>query len=196
MLAAIQDRRSIRKYKSAPVPRKMIEEIIQAGILAPSAKNRQPWRFIAVSGESKKSALSAMRKGIEREKDIPLLPESRQYISGAENTLSIMEQAPVVIFIINSLGTNIRTPQTPEERIFELANVQSLGAAIENMSLAAVELGLGSLWICDTYFAYDELNQWLNVPGELLAAFAVGYSDEAPPTRPRKFLDDVMEWRE
>ena len=62
------------------------------------------------------------------------------------------------------------------------------------MTLTATELGLGSLWICDTYFAYEELNDWLKQEGELLAALAVGYADEAPKARPRKAREEVVEW--
>lgn len=46
MLDAIAARRSIRKFKNTPVPRHIIEEIIKAGALAPSSKNRQPWHFV------------------------------------------------------------------------------------------------------------------------------------------------------
>ena len=73
-----------------------------------------------------------------------------------------MEQAPVVIFVVNPLGISIHRTLNAEERIYEICNAQSIGAAMENMTLTATELGLGSLWICDTYFAYDELNHWLN----------------------------------
>ncbi len=66
---------------------------------------------------------------------------------------------------------------------------------MENMTLTATELGLGSLWICDTYFAYDELNRWLNVDGELIAAMTIGYADETPSARPRKKLEDIVSWR-
>ncbi len=64
------------------------------------------------------------------------------------------------------------------------------------MSLTAVELGLGSLWICDIYFAYKELSEWLNTKGELLAALAVGYADETPQARLRNSLNDIVEWRD
>ena len=64
----------------------------------------------------------------------------------------------------------------------------------ENMSLTAVEKGLGSLWICDTYFAQQELCTWLG--GELAAAFALGYADEEPAARPRKSWSETVEWRE
>ena len=196
MLSAIINRRSIRNYKRADVPRHMIDEILQSGILAPSSKNRQPWKFIVVTGNAKKDMLAAMGKGLIREKEFPLLPESAQYLNSAEYTLKIMDQAPVVIFIINSLGLDIYSSIKPEERIYEICNAQSIGAAIENMALTASELGLGSLWICDTYFAYRELSDWLNVEGELFAAMTVGYADEDPHARPRKRLDDILEWRD
>lgn len=131
-----------------------------------------------------------------RERARPLLPESAQYLSGAENTLKIMEQAPVVIFVANPLGADIHSSLKPEERIYEICNAQSIGAAIENMTLTAAELGLGSLWICDTYFAYKELFDWLQTDGELFAAMAVGYANEDSPARPRKNMDAVVEWRE
>ena len=62
-----------------------------------------------------------------------------------------------------------------------------------NMTLAATELGLGSLWICDTYFAYQELCSWAG--GELAAVMALGYPDEEPGPRPRKRLEEAAEWR-
>lgn len=196
MITAISARRSIRKYKSIPVRRELIEEVLQAGMLAPSSKNRQPWRFIVASGRAKEALLGAMRKGIEREKNgEALLPGSKRYISGAEHTLEIMEQAPVAIFVMNLLGEGLYRPLSPEERVYEICNAQSVGAAIENMALAAADLGLGSLWICDTYFAYNELMACLDTRGELVAALALGYADEAPGQRPRKALADAVEWR-
>ncbi len=177
MISAIIDRRSIRKYKSKDVPRYMIEEILQSGILAPSSKNRQPWKFIIVSGTSKNDMLAVMNKGLKREQECPLLPQSIRYLNGAENTLKIMDQAPVIIFIVNSLGIDIHSSLDSEERIYEICNAQSIGVAIENMTLTATELGLGSLWICDTYFAYDELREWLNVNGEIFGAYTSLYSD-------------------
>lgn len=196
MLEAIKNRRSIRKFKEEEVPRHMIEEIIQSGVLAPSAKNRQPWKFVVVSGNAKADMVSAMGNGLERERERPLLPNVSQYISGASYTLKIMEKAPVTIFIVNPVGVDIHSSLTEEEHIEELCNAQSIGAAIENMILTATELGLGSLWICDTYFAYDELQTYLNTEGELIAALTIGYADEAPNARPRKSMDEVVEWRD
>lgn len=195
MLPAITDRRSIRKYRDTPVKRQMVEEILRAGMLAPSSKNRQPWRFIVAEGRAKAQSLAAMERGLEREKKQPLLPQSAQHLEAARHTLRIMEQAPVVIFVVNPLGIGMNRSLTVEERVYELCNAQSIGAALENMSLTAFDLGLGSLWICDTYFAQEELMGWLGAEGELAAAMAVGYAAESPQTRPRKKLEDAVEWR-
>ena len=51
---AVKTRRSIRKYKNIPVPKELVERILQAGMMAPSSKNRQPWKFIVASGKTKK----------------------------------------------------------------------------------------------------------------------------------------------
>ena len=195
MIQSIKDRRSIRKYQNKDVPRNMIEEIIQAGMLAPSSKNRQPWEFVVVTDAAKADMLEAMQKGLEREKASPILPNSAKHIKAAEYTVSIMEQAPVVILIVNPLGMAIDKPITPEDRIYEICNAQSIGAAIENMTLTATELGLGSLWVCDTYFVYRELKDWLHTDRELFASLVVGYADVAPSARPRKPIDAAVIWR-
>lgn len=195
MLKAISKRRSIRKYKDIPVPQNLIEEILQAGMLAPSSKNRQPWRFVVVSGDGKTEMLSAMEQGLIREAKNPMLPDSSQHLSAARHTLDIMRQAPVTIFVVNALGIDLSCSIGTEKRIYEICNAQSIGAAIQNMTISATESGLGSLWICDTFFAHQELMDWLNTEGELFAAFTLGYADENPGARPRKDLSDVVEWR-
>lgn len=196
MISAIYDRRSIRKFSTKPVAREDILEIIQSGAKAPSSKNRQPWKYIVVQGKAKAEMLKVFRRGIEREeKDSALLPNCKQYIPAAKNTVAIMEEAPTIIFVLNSLGEDILSELTPEEHIAEICNVQSVGASIENMLLAATDKGIGSLWIGDIYFAYAELREWLSSDGQLIAAIAFGYPDESPIERPRKALDEIVQWR-
>ena len=66
---------------------------------------------------------------------------------------------------------------------------------LQRLNRMAQRLGLGSLWICDTYFAYDELKAWLGGAGELFAAMAIGYAAETPRSRPRRALENIVEWR-
>lgn len=196
MISAIYDRRSIRKFSDAPIPKEDMIEIIQSGIKAPSSKNRQPWKYIVVQGREKEEMLEVFRRGISREEnERALLPQSRQHISAAKYTVDIMVDAPVIVFVVNSLGKSILSELTPEERVYEICNIQSISASIQNMLLSATEKGIGSLWICDIYFAYSELCEWLNSEGQLVAAIAFGYPDESPGERPRKSLNDVVEWR-
>ncbi|MBS7009551.1 nitroreductase family protein [Anaerostipes sp.] len=195
MIDAISNRRSIRKFKQKEVPCHLIEEIIRSGIQAPSSKNRQPWRFTVVSGDSKAGMLSAMEQGLQREETAPLLPHSSAHLNGARCTLEIMRKAPVTIFITNALGLDLSLPLTEEDRIAELCNAQSIGAAVQNMTLTAADLGLGSLWICDIFFAYEELTEWLHTKDQLFAALTIGYADEAPDARPRNELHKITKWR-
>lgn len=196
MNESILKRRSIRRYQAAPVPQEAIREVLRAGMLAPSSKNRQPWKFIVVSGRPKEEMLLAMRRGLDRERNREsVLPQSRPFLGGAEFTWEIMRQAPVCIFVINTLGASLFDPITTEERVYEICNAQSIGAAMENMTLTATALGLGSLWICDIFFAYPELTDWLHTKGSLFAALALGYADEQPPARPRKEWEEAVEWR-
>lgn len=188
-------RRSIRKYAITPIPQNDIENIILAGMQAPSAKNRQPWQFVVVQGDSKNGMINAMKNGLAREIEEPKLPKSKKYIDGAKYTLGIMEQTPVTIFIINSLDNTKWIPGSWEDHVYEIVNVQSVGACIQNMLLAAIDLGYGSLWNCDIYFAYEEIAQWLNTSNQIVAAVSFGIPAEKPGARPRNALTDLVEWK-
>lgn len=63
------------------------------------------------------------------------------------------------------------------------------------MLLRATELGLGTLWIANTCFAYTDLVSAMVETGQLVGAVSLGYADEAPAARPRKKLEDVLEFR-
>lgn len=196
MIREIEARRSIRKFSSTDIPDDIILKIIEAGAKAPSAKNRQPWKFIIVKGDSKAGMLEAFQNGLKQEKPgNGILPNSKQHVAGAEYTMEIMRQAPVTIFVLNTEGKDLFQILTPEEKVYDIANIQSISAAIQNMLLAATEMGIGSLWICDVFFAYRELTGWLSENGEMIAAITLGYPLETPNERPRKKLLDILSWR-
>jgi len=50
---------------------------------------------------------------------------------------------------------------------------------------------LGSLWICDVFFAYDDFCAWLGEKGAMIAAVSLGYANESPSARPRKPASEV-----
>ena len=191
---SIYKRRSIRKYKCDMLEKEKIEKIIDAARVAPSGKNRQPWKFIVYGGEEKKNILSEMRKGIKRELKEPLFKDSKKLLPDADNTLRIMMNAPVVVFVINTNGKSPMESIDMDDRFSEICDTLSIGAAIENMLLMAQELGVGSLWIGNTCFAYRELVEYIGEEGQLIGAVAFGIADEEPEARPRKKLEDIVEY--
>lgn len=196
MIREIDNRRSIRKYKSDEVSREIIEDMIYSATLAPSAKNRQPWKFIVYQGKEKSELVDVMRQGICSEKiNHELMPEWAFAIPDAENTVRIMEEAPCLIAVLN---TNQKTPFASienENRIVEICDSLSIGAAVENMILTATEYGLGTLWIANTCFAYNDLIEFIGTDNQLTGIVAVGFAAETPDKRPRKRFDDIVEYR-
>jgi nitroreductase len=187
-LEAIAQRRSIRRFKSDPVPDEALQKILTAATQAPSSKNRQPWRFVVVSGEKHAEMVRIMRQGIANTTARGEDPGS------AEWTADVMEQAPLTVFVFNPHGLRPWLAHSIDQMFQALVNTQSIGAAIQNMLLAAQDLGLGSLWICDVFEAYDELCQWLGEPGQMVAAVSLGYPDESPAARSRKPVGKVARW--
>lgn len=185
---AIAFRRSIRKFQDKPIPAETLQAVLTAAIQAPSGKNRQPWRFIVVQGDRRAEMVRLMREGIEEAK-----AEGRP-IGSAEWTTNVMAQAPVTIFVMNPEGKPPWEPHSIDENFWDVVNIQSIGAAIQNMLLAAQDLGLGSLWICDVFSAYERLCEWLGEKGALIAAVSLGYPAESPAARPRKPINEVTRW--
>lgn len=192
MLEEIYSRRSIRKYTNEPISCSIIEKIIDAGRVAPSAKNRQPWKYLVYSGEAKVRLLSIMKKGIEMEEINPRLPLSVNGIPDAKNTFRIMENAPVVIVVLNTNGKSPFVQLDVDGRFAEMNDLLSIGASIENMLLKAEELNIGTLWIGNTCFAYQELMEYIGSTAELIGAIALGYKAETPAMRPRKKIEDII----
>jgi nitroreductase len=187
-LEAIEARRSIRAFKDDPIPAEALRTILKAATLAPSGKNRQPWRFVVVERDKRAEMVRVMRQGIKkmRSRGVPL--------GSSENSAAIMAQAPVTVFVFNAHGMHPWLTRSLEQMFEDLVNVQSVGAAIQNMLLTALELGIGSLWICDVFAAYDELCAWLGEECEMVAAVSFGYADENPGARPRMAVGDVARW--
>jgi nitroreductase len=189
-LDAIATRRSIRKFNDTLVPADALRCILMAGIQAPSGKNSQPWRFIVVQGEQRAEMVRVMRAGIAAAKERGENPGSSEW------SAMVMEHAPVTIFVINPQGLPPWVEHSMDQMFGDVVDIQSVGAAIQNMLLAAQDLGLGSLWICDVFYAYGELMQWLGETGELIAAVSVGYAEEHPAARARKPMEEVVRWIE
>ncbi len=90
--------------------------------------------------------------------------------------------SPLTIFVFNSNKTLLEIKQA---RVGNVVDVQSIGAAIQNMLLAACELGLGTLWICDVFYAYQELVTWLGETHQMIAVVSRVSRRKPGCSRPR-----------
>ncbi|MBK8046265.1 MAG: nitroreductase family protein [Anaerolineales bacterium] len=160
----MRERRSIRRYRDAPVPVEMIETLLAAAMWAPSAHNRQPWRFCVVTKPDAKDALSralAVRWGSDLAADgiDPAMIARRVSISHARLT-----GAPVLIIPAVSMEDMDVYPD-PQRSLAEWTMaVQSVALACQNLLLAAHDLGLGVGWLCAALFAPELVCAVLELP--------------------------------
>lgn len=164
VLSAIKTRRSFRKYKSTPVPKALINQVIEAGTYAASGKSQQPWRVIVVTNEAVKARLRHINA----------------QIMGASADADPFYGAPVYLIVI--------ADRTNPNAVYD--GTLMMG----NMMLAAHALGLGSCWINRAREEFDmpQWQAWLKelgIEGDYLgiAHLALGYPDGEPrPAKERK----------
>lgn len=183
-IRAINQRRSIRSFKSNLIPAETIERLLEIATKAPSAKNRQPWRFVVLQGNKKDKLVEIMTNTIKDYKKKAL------DFGSLELSTNSINQASTVILVFNAFS-NIEKDYNHHKL---LVDNQSIGAAIENMILAAEDIGLATLWICDIFYCDKEICSWLDRKEELAAAVAIGYRNQTPHQRPRKDWREVTEW--
>lgn len=187
----LYNRKSIRKFKDQEVPKEIIEKIIQAGLQAPSGKNRQNWRFYILRGEKKEEYLKYSQKswlGIKEVLKQRLKPSLYEF---TERFFYTLGGAPVVILCYSH--------NSPEERY--LTSVGSVYMAVENMNLAAVAEGLGGCTMGAPLEIKQEIDQFLGLSDEewyrrgeleLLCAYVLGWPDHDPPKAPRQLENRVI----
>ncbi|MGE5614570.1 MAG: nitroreductase family protein [Bacillota bacterium] len=162
VLDAIRERRSIRRYSPRMVEDEKLEKVLEAARLAPSANNRQSWKFVVVKDR-----------------------ETRQKLAEAAGAQAFVGQAPVVIV---GCGTDPDSVMKCGQHRYTV----DLSIATAYMILEACELGLGTCWIghFDENTVKDILGVPANV--RVVTMMPIGYPDEAPSPRPRKKLEEIV----
>lgn len=169
---AITKRKSIRQFQSRKIEDEKIQKIIEAGRLAPSAKNRQPWKFYLATGKVKDNIVALMKEWYEQN------TKKKTSVLGTANA---MDTAPMVILVFRGTTSG-----------FTRSDTLSIGGAIQTMLLTATELGLGSLWIADTTYVKKQISQLIGTNLTLYSAVALGYANENPEPRPRKTVEELL----
>ncbi|RLG44282.1 MAG: nitroreductase family protein [Thermoproteota archaeon] len=166
VMEAIFGRRSVRRFKTDPIPEEDLRKILEAAIRAPSAGNRQPWEFVVVRD-----------------------PNRKQEIARAALGQWFIAEAPVVIVVC---ANEERSASRYGDRGRKLYCIQDTAAATQNMLLAAYSMGYGTCWVG----AFDEgsVASIINAPRGVrpVAIIPIGIPAESPSDRGRIPLERVM----
>lgn len=197
VMAAIESRRSIRRYKDLPVEKEKVRRVLEAACMAPSASNSQPWDFIVIDDPDMAQRvaslfLSAYRKVYQEV--VPLSGDALEQRLG-EREAGVFQKVPVYVVVCLNQG-RCGFERHPEKAFFWA--LQGVSAAIQNMLLAAFALGLGTCWMSALAFEEAELKKLLHIPDavRILGGIPIGYPDESPQARPRLGLSRVAHFNQ
>ena len=200
---AITQRRSIRSFRSDPVPDDAIMAMLEAARLAPSGSNRQPWRFIVVTDKDEKARLRKICFDQAFIEEAPVVfvccvdltayaraareKRSQEFIDyGVLETLSGYFADPAVreLFL---------TAADTDLNVHFMTAMANTYIAIEHMVLTATALGLGSCWV-GAIGSAEEMNAIFHLPPStfVVAVLPVGHPAKVPPPRPRISLDSIL----
>jgi len=182
----VRQRRSIRSYQSKPVPKEVIQTVLESVSWAPSAHNSQPWRFIVLEDAQVKRDLA------EQMADAWATDATRdnQVVDAKMRNERVERFAGAPVLILASLTMECLRKFSDEARrsIERDLAVASLGAGIQNLLLTAHASGLGACWYCAPAFCRQLVQETLKIPKhvEPHAFITLGYPEEHTPAPSRK----------
>ena len=211
----IRKRKSIRAFRSDPVPREKVEELLRLAVRAPSAINLQPWELTVVMDEERQRLSRRLLKAY-REKQISCSPGNVKPLSKvftARGVESFEGMKPYLDEIGSDFSTYINEGSCDFygapvavimciDNAFSKARLVDIGACLGYLVLAAHDLGLSTCPIGLITAYEDEVKDVLNIPEnkDVVVGVALGYPDSASPvnrfTSPRDDLDKMVRWVE
>lgn len=196
----IQDRRSIRDYSDEPVSEEDMRMILEAGRLAPSGENAQPWRFIIVRDPDTRERLGAIARGgsgrrFTAEYVTKKMHERFSTMEDEKKKKAIFEKltSGSVSAFLSTAPLNIVV--CGKKDVWDMPYDTS--AAIENMLLMVTALGLGACWViapCIDIRDEERLKAMLDVPEgyKVISIIAIGHSTRYPKPRPRLPMHELV----
>jgi len=195
---AIEQRRSIRKFKSDPIPDKYITALLDSARLAPSGSNSQPWRFKIVKDQQTKEKLvkAAYDQLFIAQAPVVIVccADIKGYLDGSLSGTQDLGKIAAIEDRVVKIVTNLMNETEESLDIKDVGSSVALNVAIaiEHIILRALDFGLGSCWIKLTHdqmvkdiFGWDE-----NI--HFVALLPIGYPDESPAPRKRLKIEDIL----
>jgi coenzyme F420-0:L-glutamate ligase / coenzyme F420-1:gamma-L-glutamate ligase len=192
----LRTRRSVRLFRTEPIPLEMIQRILTTAICAPSAHNLQPWRFVVLTSiETKLHLAESIADKFRQDMIADGIPEDDIQARIAK-TLKFAGGAPVIIVLFRE-STKIKPqPDGIRQQAEVLMGIQSVALAGLQLLLAAKVEGLGGTWICWPLFAPEETRHALGLAPEWepQGMIFLGYPDETPEMPARISLQEVTKY--
>ena len=193
VLAAIAERRSIRRYQDRPVEPEKLRAALDAARLAPSAANAQPWAFVVVQSPEARGQLAELILESHGHfySDVRVLQPGEQLAELRSRFVGLAGAPVYVVVCVHPRRRYVRPDHEARTRPWNLASV---AAAMGNLLLAACALGLGTCWLGVPTLQVERLRALLGLPDEVevLGVTPLGYPDESPPPRPRLSFEEVV----
>jgi coenzyme F420-0:L-glutamate ligase / coenzyme F420-1:gamma-L-glutamate ligase len=193
----ILGRRSVRRYLDRPIAREVIDQLLSAAMWAPSAHNRQMWRWAVVVAPDAKAWL-ARTMGERLRADRLADGESPEAVeTGLARAYTRLTTAPALIAACSTMAGVEEPPGSRVWRAKSAMAMQSVAAAVENLLLAAHAAGLGACWLCAPLFCPKAVQQALDLPldWEAQALITLGYPADAPAPAPRRPPAETVVYR-
>lgn len=196
LLNLLHARRSLRRYRPERPPRALLRRVLQAAIQAPSAHNRQPWRFVVLQEEEDRAGLArAMGERLRRDLQADGAPAA---IIEADvgRSYERMTGAPALILLCLSMRDMDAYPDARRRAAERTMAVQGTAMAGQNLLLAAHALGLGACWMCAPLFCPEVVVEALDLPPDWQpqGLITLGWPAQTR-SRGRHPLDEVLLWR-
>jgi F420 biosynthesis protein FbiB-like protein len=194
----IKGRRSIRRYEARPVERSTIDAVLEAGTWAPSAHNRQPWRFAVLTEVTAREILARRMGDRLRQARLADGDDPADVESDVSRSRARITGAPLVIVAFLTLEDMDTYPDPGRQAAEHLMAVQGVAMAVNNILVAAHAAGLGACWMCAPLFCSDAVVEAVDAPShwQAQALLTLGYpaSKGKPPQR-RPLADVVLDAR-
>ncbi|MCY3720255.1 MAG: nitroreductase family protein [Anaerolineaceae bacterium] len=195
-LNLLHARRSLRRYRPDRPPRELLRQVLQAAIQAPSAHNRQPWRFVVLLEDADRAGLArAMGERLRQDLKADGVPAA-VIEADVGRSFERMTGAPVLILLCLSMRDMDVYPDEGRNAAEHTMAVQGTAMAGQNLLLAAHGLGLGACWMCAPLFCPDVVASALQLPVDWQpqGLITLGWPAQSR-SRDRRPLDEVLLWR-
>src|SRR5574341_730587 len=170
---AICTRRSIRRYMDQPILAEVIQRLLTAATWAPSAHNRQPWRFAVLNAPEAKTRLARAMGDRLRADRLADGDDPEAVARDAQRSYMRLTGAPVVLVVCLTMADMDSYPDTRRKKAEYTMAVQSVAMAVQNLLLAAHAEGLGACWMCAPLFCPDTVREALGLPHDWEAVWLI-----------------------